>query len=359
MSRFLTDSKSLLVKYVPGEQPKRGEFIKLNTNESPFPLPKKAILGVADIAAEVNIYNDTGCTALTEAFAKYYDVGQENVIFSNGSDEVLAFCYLAFCNSKRDEFCGDKTIIYPEITYGFYRVFSQLFEVGAKEIPLKEDFSININDYIGANCTVLLANPNAPTGIALSCEEIEQIIIGNPNNIVIIDEAYAAFGATSVMQLTKKYKNLIVVGTFSKSRSMAGARLGYAVADAELIDDLNRIKFSFNPYNVNSMTQFLGRISIEDVDYYNDCITKIITEREKFTEKLNSLGFKTLPSKANFVFTKHPTISGEELYNRLREDKILVRRFDGTHIKDYLRISIGTASEMQLVVTSLEKIING
>ncbi len=369
MSRFLTDSKSLLVEYVPGEQPRRGEFIKLNTNESPFPPPIKAVMGVADVAAEVNIYNDTGCVALTEAFARLYDVGAQNVIFSNGSDEIIAFCYLAYCNSVRSSYCEDidnsnnlntnVSLIYPDITYGFYRVFSELFEVNAKEIPLKDDFTINISDYIGNNSTVLIANPNAPTGIALTVNEIEHIVAGNPDNIVIIDEAYIAFGAESALQLTKKYKNLIVVGTFSKSRSMAGARLGYAVADSELICDLNRIKFSFNPYNVNAMTQFLGRISIEEKDYYNNCINTIINEREKFTEKLNTLGFKTLPSKANFVFTMHPDIKGEDIYNRLRNDKILVRRFDSEKIKEYLRISIGTEKDMLAVAQSLEKIIKG
>ncbi len=349
MSKYLTPSKSALVEYVPGEQPKRGEFIKLNTNESPFSPPQRAIDGLANIAADLNIYNDTRCSRLAEVFSRYHNVEEENVIFSNGSDEILAFCYLAYC----DENSG---LIYPEITYGFYSVFSKLFRVNAQEVPLKDDFTIDITEYYNSNKTVLIANPNAPTGIALTIGEIEQIVKNNPQNIVIIDEAYVAFGAESAIDLTKKYDNLIVVGTFSKSRNMAGARLGYAVANSDLIADLNRIKFSFNPYNVNAMTQFLGTISIEENEYFNDCINKIITVREWFVRSLTNMEFKTLPSCANFVFTRHDSVSGKEIYNHLRNDKILVRYFDGKKTRDYVRISIGTQQEMQTVVESLKKL---
>ncbi len=350
MSRFLTASKAQLTEYVPGEQPKRGEFIKLNTNENPFPPSAEAVKGVGDVAAQLNIYNDTKCTRLTEVFADYHGVDSDCVIFSNGSDEILAFCYLAYCDMQNG-------LLYPEITYGFYEVFSRLFEVNGAEVPLCDDFTINIKDYFGCNRTVLIANPNAPTGIALSLDEIEQIIINNPNNIVIIDEAYIAFGGDSAMPLTKKYDNLIVVGTFSKARSMAGARLGYAVANSELIADLNRIKFSFNPYNVNAMTQYLGAVSIERDDYFKQCVNEIVSVRDWFVCEIAKLGFRTLPSLANFVFTTHDSLSGKEVYNHLRNDKILVRYFDGEKVKDFVRISIGTKSDMVAVVESLSKML--
>ncbi len=349
MSRFLVPSKAGLVEYVPGEQPPRGEFIKLNTNENPFEPPQRSIDYIAQVAKGLNIYNDTRCSRLTETFASYYDIARENVIFSNGSDEVLAFCYLAYCGGEND-------IAYPDITYGFYSVFSQLFNIRGQEIPLKDDFTIDITDYFGCGRVVLIANPNAPTGIVLPLSDIEQIVINNPDNIVIIDEAYADFSGQSAMQLTKKYKNLIVVGTFSKSRSMAGARLGYAVGDAELIADLNRIKFSFNPYNVNAMTQELGAISIEEDDYFKGCINEITTTRDWFVAEITKLGFDTLPSGANFVFTRNKRLAGEHIYSYLRDNKILVRHFGADKIKDYLRITIGTAEDMAKVVSCLSSI---
>ncbi len=350
MSRFLVQKLQNLVAYTPGEQPKINEFIKLNTNESPFSPPKKASEIVACKVEQLNIYCDNACKNLTEAFTSYYNISKENVIFGNGSDEILAFSFLAFC----DENIG---VCYPEISYGFYKVYSKLFGIKDEKIPLKSDFSIEISNYFAKNKTIIIANPNAPTGIALNLSEIEEILTKNPNNIVIIDEAYVDFGADSAVKLIDKYENLIVCGTFSKSRNLAGARLGFAIASKELIDDLNKIKYSYNPYNVNALTQIVGEISIKEDEYFKECINKIINTREKFVNSLEKLGFVTLPSKANFVFTKNDKISGEELYKKLKERKILVRHFTDSKISDFVRVSIGTDSQMNEVLKNIEEIL--
>ncbi len=352
MSRFFSKKRSGLKSYTPGEQPSLGEFLKLNTNESPFPPPHSAVKAASSHVPHLNLYNDTKCTRLTEVFARHKDVLEENVIFSNGSDEILAFCYLAFCDDEGG-------ICYPDISYGFYDVFSELFLTPCEVIPLDKDFKINPEHYYNKGKTVLIANPNAPTGIALSLTEIEGIIEHNRDNIVIIDEAYVDFGAESAAPLTKKYDNLIVVGTFSKSRNMAGARLGYAIACKELIADLNRVKFSFNPYNVNSITQAIGSASIEEDDYYKECIGEVIAARTEFVKALDGMSFNTLPSLANFVFTTTDKMEGELLFERLKEHKILVRHFKTDRLKNHLRISIGTREQMQHVAKTLEKILGG
>lgn len=350
MSKYISKKLDNLTAYTPGEQPKQGEFIKLNTNESPYPPPPTCANALMDEVFSLNLYNDNNCTKLTEAFAESYDVSTENVIFSNGSDEMLAFCFYGFC---------DDTVpaVFPEISYGFYKVYSQLFNINPDKIPLADDLSINYKDYLNKNATIVIANPNAPTGLALSLTEIEEIVTSNKNNVVIIDEAYVDFGGDSAIPLTKKYDNLIVVGTFSKSRNLAGARLGYAVANKELIVDLNKIKYSFNPYNVNALTQTLGLQSILQDDYFNNCVKKIVTVRDKFTKELEDLGFNTIPSKANFIFTKHSKISGENLYLELRKAGVLVRYFDDPKINDYIRITIGKAAEMDEVLNKIKVIL--
>lgn len=351
MSRFLIDKLQKLDAYVPGEQPKDKKYIKLNTNESPFP-PSIGVLRALDteVIADLKLYCNPECTALTNEFCKVYDVSAENVIFGNGSDEILNYCFTAFFSDKNP-------VVFPDITYGFYRVFGDLYNIDYMEIPLGNDFTINLNDYIGIGKNIVIANPNAPTGICLTPDEIEQIVKSNPDNIVVIDEAYIDFGGISCYPLTKKYKNLIVTGTFSKSRSLAGARLGFAIADKELILDLNRIKFSTNPYNINSMTQSVGTASLNDNDYYMNNCRKIIKARAFTAEKLAALGFSVLPSKANFLFTRHPDFDGEFLYKELYKKGILVRHFSKERIKDYLRITIGTDVQMQALIFALEKII--
>lgn len=351
MSRFLIEKLQSLDAYVPGEQPKDKKYIKLNTNESPFP-PSIGVLKALDtgVIGDLKLYCNPECSVLTNEFCKVYDVLPENVIFGNGSDEILNYCFTAFFSDKNP-------VIFPDITYGFYKVFGDLYHIDYTEIPLTDDFTINIDDYIGCKKNIVIANPNAPTGICLSVDEIDQIVKSNPDNIVVIDEAYIDFGGVSVYPLTKKYKNLIVTGTFSKSRSLAGARLGFAIADEELIADLNKIKFSTNPYNINSMTQSVGTAALEENDYYmNNCKT-IIETREFTAEKLKDLGFEILPSKANFLFAKHPKFEGEYLYKELYKKGILVRHFKKERIKNYLRITIGTAAEMQALIFAMGKII--
>lgn len=351
MSRFLIDKLQNLDAYVPGEQPKDKKYIKLNTNESPFP-PSIGVLKALDteVIGNLKLYCNPECSVLVNEFCKVYDVSPENVIFGNGSDEILNYCFTAFFSDK-------DPVIFPDITYGFYKVFGDLYKIDYKEIPLSDDFTINLDDYIGCGKNVVIANPNAPTGICLSVDEIEQIVKSNPDNIVVIDEAYIDFGGESVYPLTKKYKNLIVTGTFSKSRSLAGARLGFAIADKELIADLNKIKFSTNPYNINSMTQVVGTAALEENDYYmNNCKT-ICDTRKETAKKLTDLGFEILPSKANFLFAKHPDFSGEMLYQELYKKGILVRHFKKERIKDFLRITIGTRAEMQAFIFALQKII--
>ncbi len=350
MSCFLSKRLENLEAYTPGEQPKLGEFIKLNTNESPYSPPKEALQVLENVGATLNCYNDPNCTKLADVFAKYNDISTENVIFSNGSDEILAFCYMAFC----DKNIG---ICYPEISYGFYEVYSELFCLESEKVALNEDLSIDITKYFNKNKTIIIANPNAPTGLTLTISQIEQIILNNPNNVVIIDEAYVYFGAESAVKLTKKYNNLIVCGTFSKSRNLAGGRLGYAIADKSLISDLNRIKYSFNPYNVGTLSQILGQISIEQDDYFKDCTQKIINTREKFVKDLEKLDFTTIPSKANFIFTKNKKMHGSKLYEKLKENNILVRHFANPKISEYIRVSIGTQEEMDEVIVKIAQIL--
>ena len=278
MSRFLSERLSGLTPYTPGEQPKDMKYIKLNTNESPFP-PSKAVSEAAAVEAEkLMLYSDPESSALRAKLAEVYGVRPTQVVVTNGSDEVLNFSFMAFSDEK-------SPLIFPEITYGFYPVFAELNRIPYTEIPLKSDFTIDVNDYIGKNKTVVIANPNAPTGIALSLANIEEIVKSNPDNVVIIDEAYVDFGAESAVSLVDKYENLLVIQTFSKSRSMAGARLGFAIGNERLIADLNTIRYSTNPYNVNRMTEMAGVAALSDNDYYmNNC--KTIIENREWCEKV-------------------------------------------------------------------------
>ncbi len=350
MSRYFSSKYEKLTPYVPGEQPKDMKYIKLNTNESPFPPSEKAVKAAAEEALNLRLYPDPELTALSRSFASAYGVGERNVIFSNGSDDLLNFAFMAFCDNETGA-------AFPDITYGFYPVFAEFNNIDYKEIPLKDDFTIDIEDYKGLKRTIFIANPNAPTGIALAPEEIEKIIIANPDNIVVIDEAYVDFGAESCVPLTEKYDNLLVIGTFSKSRSMAGARLGYAIGNEELINDLNTIRFSTNPYNINRMTMAAGIGVLEDPEYTkNNCLT-IIKNREYTVNELKKLGFTMTDSRANFVFARKPEVSGEKLYLELKKRGVLVRHFAKDRIDDYLRITIGTSDEMKSLVDAVRIIL--
>ena len=350
MSKFFSQKLSALTPYTPGEQPKERKYIKLNTNESPFPPSEKAIKAAFEAAKSLQLYSDPEQRALTGAVAENLGVDYENVLLTNGSDEILNFAFMAFCDDK-------SPAVFADLTYGFYKVFAQLNGVPYEEIPLKDDFTIDINDYVGINKTIFIANPNAPTGIILSVDEIEKIVKSNPDNVVVIDEAYIDFGGDSCVPLIKKYDNLLVTRTFSKSRSMAGARLGFGVGCKELIADLNTIKYSTNPYNVNSMTASAGLGTMADEEYTLKNCKAIIENREYVTRELRALGFEMTDSMTNFVFVKHPRVSGEDVYKKLRERGILVRHFSTPRICEYNRITVGSMDEMRALAEAIKEII--
>lgn len=350
MSKFLSKRLSSLIPYVPGEQPKDNKYIKLNTNESPFPPSSVAVSCAKKVLGKLNLYPDPTCSELISKMAINFGVSEREIILGNGSDEILNYIFLAYC----DKDCGAK---FPDITYGFYSVQADLCGVPYKKIPLNDDFKIDVNDYIGADCTIFIANPNAPTGIELPLEEIEKIVLGNPNNIVVIDEAYVDFGGTSALPLIKKYDNVIVVQTFSKSRSMAGARLGMAFANEKLIQDLNSIKYSINPYNVNKTTMALGVGVMLDEKYTKKNCEQIIKNREWTILELEKLGFTCTNSKSNFIFARHEKMGGKEIYKKLKEKNILVRHFDTDRICEYNRITVGTKLEMKSLIDALKEIL--
>ena len=352
MSRFIDKRLSHLKAYVPGEQPEPGKFIKLNTNEFPYP-PAPDVAKAAQMAVDtMNLYSDLTCRKLKENFKKVFGYGGNNVIFTNGSDESLYLCFLTFCGID----CG---AAFADITYGFYSVYADLCCIEKQIIPLGNNFEILPEEYFGVNKTVFIANPNAPTGLKLSSAQIETVLENNPNNIVVIDEAYADFSGESCAPLLEKYDNLVIVGTFSKSRGMAGARLGYIITSEEIASDIEKVKFSINPYNVNSLTQAVGAKVLEQNEYYVSCVKEICKTREEFTETLMNLGFEVIPSKTNFVFAKHKCVSGEAVTEALRERGILVRRFTNERIKDYVRITIGTPEQMKRVSEALSEIVGG
>lgn len=351
MSKYFTSRLAKLTPYTPGEQPKDQKYIKLNTNESPYPPSENVILAARASAESLQLYCDPECKRLTEKAAEVFGVSPDRVIMTNGSDEVLNFAFMAFCDEKRP-------VAFADITYGFYPVFAELSNIPYRTIPLADDFSINVDDYIGIGENIVIANPNAPTGLMLPLDEIERIVASNPDNVVIIDEAYVDFGGESAIPLTEKYDNLLVTGTFSKSRSMAGARLGFGIGNPELIRDLQTIKYSTNPYNVNSLTQAAGLAALTDNDYYMDNCKKIIATREYTTKELEALGFEVIPSKTNFVFAKSDKIAGGELYIRLKEKGILVRHFNKERISEYNRITIGTREEMESFIAAIGEILS-
>lgn len=350
MSRFFSEKYQNLVPYVPGEQPKDKRYIKLNTNESPFPPSEKALRYAAEAAKSMQLYSDPECKALTECAATRFGVSNDQIIFSNGSDEVLNFAFMAFC----DQNVG---AAFPDITYGFYSVFADFNGVQKQIIPLKEDFSIDISDYFGLDKTIFIANPNAPSGLYLTRDQIEKIVQNNPNHVVVIDEAYIDFGGESALPLIDKYDNLLVIQTFSKSRSLAGGRLGLAMGSKGLIQDLNAIKFSTNPFNVNAMTMAAGLGALEDDGYFRDNCKKIIENRQWTTQKLRELGFTVVDSMTNFVLTKHADLDGQGLYLALKEKGILVRHFHTPRLKDYNRITIGSIEEMQSLIAAIKEIM--
>lgn len=352
MSRFLSKKYEELEPYTPGEQPKNmTKLIKLNTNENPYdPAPGVLRAINEEEVAKLRLYSDPEAAPLMEAAAEFYGVEKDMVMAGNGSDEVLAFLFMAFQQESGKFY-------FPEISYSFYPVYCSVFGAEAVKVPLKEDFSIDPADYYGVDGTIIITNPNAPTGIALTLADIEGILQHNPEQLVVIDEAYVDFGAESAVSLLDKYDNLLVVQTLSKSRSLAGARVGLAISNKEIIADLNRIKFSFNPYNLNRLSILAGTEALKDVEYFNDTRSRIMETREKFVAQMEQLGFAVLPSKANFVFAAHPDLAGQTYFEKLRERQIIVRHFKDPKICEYVRITIGTPEAMDALVAATKEIL--
>ena len=349
MSIFLNPKIEAMTAYVPGEQPRDKAYIKLNTNENPYP-PAPSVIA-AMTAAEIEdlrLYSDPTAKVLKGKLAKLYGLAPENIYVGNGSDEVLYFLFRAY---------GQRGAAFPDISYGFYSVFAELCGIPATVVPLEADFTIDPEKYHGLDRFIVIANPNAPTGLSLTPPQIEGILKANPNAVVAIDEAYVDFGGESAYPLMAKYDNLIVVRTFSKSRSMAGARLGYALGPAALIADLEKIKFSVNPYNVNRLTLRLGEATVDAESYYQEKCAAIIRTREETAEKLRNMGFEVLPSKTNFLFVKNDKIGGRELYEKLKDRGILVRHFGNPRISDYIRVTIGTDEQMAACLEAIRGIL--
>lgn len=350
MSRFLCKRYENLEPYVPGEQPKDRKYIKLNANEtSMMPSPKVLQILKSDRMNRLGFYADPDAKELRMAIAEKYLVKKEEVFVGNGSDEILAFLFLAF-------FDENTKIAYPDITYGFYQGFAKSFAIDGKAIPLKEDFTVDVDAFIKSGRHIILANPNAPTGYVLPISEIERMAASDPNRLVLIDEAYVDYGNETCIPLIHRYKNLIVVHTMSKSKNLAGAHIGYCVADASIIEDLNGIKYSFNPFNMSDISLAIGTAAIKDNAYYEKCIQEIIANREYVTEELEMLGFTVLESHTNFIFVTSRKIHASEYYKKLREYGILTRYYNAPRIDNYLRITIGTREEMEAVVAATRKI---
>ncbi len=352
MSRFLSSRLKALEPYTPGEQPQIKNLIKLNTNESPFPPSRNAVRLANDAACDLNLYPDPECRLLTQKLAENSGVDFDEVLVTNGSDEILNFAFMAFCDENTPA-------VFPDITYGFYKVFAQLNCVPYREIPLDENLAINLKDYKDIKGTIFIANQNAPTGLYFQPEEIEEVIRANPDNIVVVDEAYVDFGNRSCVPLIKKYDNLLVTQTFSKSRSMAGARLGFGVGSKALIQDLNTIKYSTNPYNINKMTMAAAIGALLDEEYTKTNCEQICKNREFTKKRLMEMGFDVTNSKANFLFAKHSEISGEKIYTELRKRCILVRHFTNERISEYNRITIGTKEQMDKFLDAITEILEG
>ena len=347
MSRYF--SLSQLQPYTPGEQPRSRDYIKLNTNENPYP-PAPAVRNLLNpsAVADLRLYSDPTCRGLKEKLAGLYGLTPEQIFVANGSDDILNFVFWGFP--------GEAGAVFPDITYGFYKVFAQLHRLDYREIPLQADFSLNPRDYYHQKSLIVIANPNAPTGLALTPGEIQGILDTNRESLVVIDEAYVDFGAESCYPLLSQHENLLVVRTFSKSRCLAGGRLGYALGNPSVIADLERLKFSTNPYALNRLTLALGEATVAEEAYYQKISRKIQKTRENTEKALKALGFLVIPSLGNFLFARRPGISGENLYQSLKVKAILVRHFPQERIGEYVRITIGTDEQMEKLTAALEEI---
>lgn len=351
MSIFLVDEYKKMEPYIPGEQPKDKPYIKLNANETSVPPSPKVFEAISksEIWA-MSYYTDPHCHEFRKTVAKVYNVKEEEVFVGNGADEVLSFCLMSF-------FRPGMRIYFPDITYGFYRTYAKTYRLDMVEIPVKEDLSIDIEDYMDVDGDIIFANPNNPTGLMVPVKDIERLVKANPERMVIIDEAYVDYAEESCLPLAVKYSNLVVIRTFSKSRNMAGAHIGFAVASKEIISDMNTIKFTFNPFNINSITMAAGIASLKDKEYLKECVSNTIAVRESTKKELEKIGFVVIPSKANFLYVHHKKIDSSYLCTKLKEKGILTRHFADERLKKYLRITIGTKSEMTIVLIAIKEIL--
>lgn len=337
-----------VVPYTPGEQPKEEKMIKLNTNENPYPPSPMVRKALQEMEPDcVRLYPDPTAHVLVEAIAEFYHLQEDQVFVGVGSDDVLAMIFMTFFNST-------EPILFPDITYSFYDVWADMLRIAYEKVPLSEKFLIRKEDYFKKNGGVIFPNPNAPTGMELELSDIEEIIKENQDVVVVVDEAYVDFGAESALPLIEKYDNLLVVQTFSKSRGMAGMRIGYAMGNPKLIKYLNDVKYSFNSYTMNQTALVMGAAAVKDREYFERTVHKVVETREWTKEQLRKLGFSFGDSKANFIFATHESCSAKELFAALRRANIFVRYFDKPRIDNYLRISIGTQQEMEQLVAFLE-----
>ena len=353
MSKFWSKVVHGLTPYIPGEQPKLNNLIKLNTNENPYGPSPKVIAAIKEFTDDtLRLYPDPNSEALKKSIADYFNIKVNHVFVGNGSDEVLAMAFQALLKH-------DAPILFPDISYSFYPVYCKLYEIDFKTIPLNDSFEIALNDYLMPNGGVIFPNPNAPTGIPLSLKEIEAFLIKNNDSVVIVDEAYVDFGTESVIPLTAKYNNLLVTHSFSKSRSLAGLRLGYAIGHPDLIEALVRVKDSFNSYPIDRLGLIAGIESFKDDSYFKNTCHKVINTKLNFVDKLKDLNFSILPSGANFVFAKHNSVDGKIIVSKLRDHGIVVRRFDNPiRIASFIRFTIGSDEEMQVLLENLKLIVS-
>ncbi len=338
--------------YVPGEQPRESNIIKLNTNESPFPPSPKAIEAISAIDTDsLRKYPSFVCPELKSALTKSYPVKENELFLGNGSDEVLALAFMTFFNS-------DKPVLFPDVTYSFYPVWCNLYNIPFETIPLDENFKIRKEDYFRPNGGIVITNPNAPTGIFMSLSDIEDIVAHNQDSIVIVDEAYIDFGGESAINLIHKYDNLAVIQTYSKSRNLAGIRVGYGAMQNDLVNAMEAVKNSFNSYTLNTLSQAIATASALDTEYFKKCTSAIIENRAYTVSELDKLGFKTLESSANFIFSTHPNYNAKDIFEYLKSKSIYIRYFNKPRINQYLRITMGTKEEMTAMINALKDYIN-
>ncbi|MDE6026114.1 MAG: histidinol-phosphate transaminase [Lachnospiraceae bacterium] len=338
-----------VVPYVPGEQPKEENVIKLNTNENPYE-PSPRVKNKQLELGKLRLYPDPCASKLVEALAGYHGLKKENIFVGVGSDDVIAMSFMTFFNS-------DVKILFPDVTYSFYDVWADMLKIPYRAVAVDDNFRISADDYKCPNGGIIFPNPNAPTGISEPVRFVEDIVSANQDVVVIVDEAYVDFGGESAVSLIDKYDNLLVVRTFSKSRSMAGIRIGYAMGNEKLIQYLNDVKYSFNSYTMNTPSIELGVLSIEDEDYFRANIKRVIATRERFRKEIEKLGFTCLPSNANFVFATHDRLKAEYIFEEAKKKKIYVRHFNRPRIENYLRITIGTDEQMDIFLEFLKSLV--